>query len=353
MRKNIFYTVMPRFGTNRQGIFELGKNKIIGRSLEFFAKQKIGMTVLMIYILVSSPSIAKAECTPTPNCASIGYTETSCEGKFVRCPFDTSKLFCVPCDSAYQYTCNGEGYSGGEGKSCNNKYISCECSANYEWNGSACIANCPSGYSTDITSCRNGYTFATGGYSGNKACGICFSNSTGCPDGYVNADTFLSDYGIKYSNNSASYIYTMDKKTWCIPQSSIYENTSVSALAVDSTDLVTNTGTITVSNDPVLKVRLYGELTVHGDVSVISHYLLSSSAKITYTGRVKVWEAIYLTTGAKFCAKNIDLSMVAYGTPEVRDYWCMKDWGGWHGAPDGGMDRTGSGPCDFDGECYY
>ena len=38
-----FYKVMPRFGTNRPGIFELMKKKI-GRSLEFFALQKIGMT---------------------------------------------------------------------------------------------------------------------------------------------------------------------------------------------------------------------------------------------------------------------------------------------------------------------
>ena len=39
---------------------------------------------------------AYAVCTPTPDCASIGYTETSCETKSIKCPFDTSKLFVIP-----------------------------------------------------------------------------------------------------------------------------------------------------------------------------------------------------------------------------------------------------------------
>ena len=148
-------------GDNRgQAIFELGKNKLIRRPFEFFALQKIGVTLhavilgqqrvtrvsrIIKWILGSSPRMtgerkcpmmtmlmgifissmsmtatANAECVPTPDCASIGYTATSCDGGFVRCPFDTSKLFCIPCDSTYKYTCSGTGYSGGEGSSCNN-----------------------------------------------------------------------------------------------------------------------------------------------------------------------------------------------------------------------------------------
>ena len=67
---------------------------------------------------------AHATCTPTPDCATIGYTETSCENKSVKCPFDTSKLFCVPCDSSFQYLCNNTNEYG-LGNSCGGKYQFC------------------------------------------------------------------------------------------------------------------------------------------------------------------------------------------------------------------------------------
>ena len=136
-----------RGGNRGLAIFELGKNKLIRRSLEFFALQKIGVTIC--YILISSMSMVgtvKAECTPTPDCASIGYTATSCEGGFVRCPFDTSKLFCVPCDTQYKYTCSGDNIIGGTGSPCNGKYISCECSGGGTFTNGECPQNCEVGY---------------------------------------------------------------------------------------------------------------------------------------------------------------------------------------------------------------
>ena len=149
--------------------------RLIGRFLEFFALQKIGVTFIM-WILISSTSITvsvRAECVPTPNCAEIGYTATSCDGDSLKCPFDTSKLFCIPCDtsfkylcsgagqvgtgapcngkytactcqSTYKYTCSGAGYSSGSGSSCDGKYTSCNCSGGYTWNGSACVLSCTS-----------------------------------------------------------------------------------------------------------------------------------------------------------------------------------------------------------------
>jgi len=164
-------------GDNRgQAIFELGKNKLIRSPLEFFALQKIGVTILKIgrfldifwrkrgrtksimsyscltrvssiikWILGTSPRMiiglifltstnmtgtAKAECVPQPNCASIGYTETSCETQSVKCPFDATKLYCLPCDSKYQYSCSGVGESG-SGNGCKGKYESCGCANNY------------------------------------------------------------------------------------------------------------------------------------------------------------------------------------------------------------------------------
>ena len=76
-------------------------------------------------LLLLTPIIANAECTPAPDCASIGYTETSCEGDSLKCPFDTSKLFCVPCDSSFQYDCVGTYTIGGQGATCGEKYASC------------------------------------------------------------------------------------------------------------------------------------------------------------------------------------------------------------------------------------
>ncbi len=97
-------------------------------------------------LFLLTPIIANAECTPSPDCADMGYTETSCSGKFVRCPFDTSKLFCAPCDSIYKYDCVGENMTGGIGANCNNKYTSCECDTNngfYFRNGNCvCDTSC-------------------------------------------------------------------------------------------------------------------------------------------------------------------------------------------------------------------
>ncbi len=97
-------------------------------------------------LLLLTPTLANAECTPSPDCADMGYSETSCSGKFVRCPFDTSKLFCAPCDSIYKYDCSGENMTGGIGANCNNKYTSCECDTNngfYFRNGNCvCDTSC-------------------------------------------------------------------------------------------------------------------------------------------------------------------------------------------------------------------
>ena len=67
--------------------------------------------------LILTTSISNAtECTPAPDCASLGYskTATDCEGlASIKCPFDTSKLYCqkeettTPSDG---YPCSSENY---------------------------------------------------------------------------------------------------------------------------------------------------------------------------------------------------------------------------------------------------
>ena len=73
------------------------------------------------------PVSVNAECVPVPDCSSIGYTETSCEGDSLKCPFNTTKLKCIPCDSSFRYSCSGENIKNPIGVACNNKYVSCEC----------------------------------------------------------------------------------------------------------------------------------------------------------------------------------------------------------------------------------
>ncbi len=64
------------------------------------------------------PNFAQAEtCTPTPDCKSLGYTESSCpDGGGVKCPWNTSLMYCCKkCEDKPQtglvgdlYYCNGQ-----------------------------------------------------------------------------------------------------------------------------------------------------------------------------------------------------------------------------------------------------
>ena len=94
-------------------------------------------TMLFLPMTATAQSI---NCTPSPDCASLGYTETSCpDGAGVKCPWGNT-WFCTEekCDTSYQYTCSGTGYTGGSGTACNGKYKSCTCADGYEWKDGAC-----------------------------------------------------------------------------------------------------------------------------------------------------------------------------------------------------------------------
>ena len=97
---------------------------------------KIGIAVIGLV-----PFNVYGECTPAPDCDAIGYTETSCEGAFIKCPFDTSKLFCVPCDSSFKYDCSGDNITGGTGSTCGGKYVSCECLVGGKFNNGMCVCD--------------------------------------------------------------------------------------------------------------------------------------------------------------------------------------------------------------------
>ena len=122
--------------------------------------------------LVMVAGSARAQCLVTPECVNLGYKEVSCpDGNGVKCPFGNTfacagtdvdcstlgydktctgagevgsgptcngKYASCTCDTSYQYTCTGTGYSAGSGTACGGKYTSCKCSSGYEWKNGAC-----------------------------------------------------------------------------------------------------------------------------------------------------------------------------------------------------------------------
>ena len=102
--------------------------------------------ILMTSAAVIAPMSAIAQtptCTATPDCASLGYTQSSCpDNNGVRCPWG-DKWFCTKTCSemGFNYTCSGTGYAGGAGTACGGKYTSCTCASGYKWESGSCIEN--------------------------------------------------------------------------------------------------------------------------------------------------------------------------------------------------------------------
>ena len=95
------------------------------------------------------PLTVNAQCVATQDCATLGYTETSCNGgKGVKCPFG-NKWACFKSDFdvcqkyGFTQTCTGEGQTG-VGNACNGKYSECKCNDGYTWDDSLkmCKTNC-------------------------------------------------------------------------------------------------------------------------------------------------------------------------------------------------------------------
>ena len=92
------------------------------------------------------PTITNAQCVATTDCATLGYTETSCpNGKGLKCPFGNT--FACPssetsiCEkNGFKYDCKGTGYASGNRPACGNKFTSCACTGGYEWKDGKCTA---------------------------------------------------------------------------------------------------------------------------------------------------------------------------------------------------------------------
>ena len=95
------------------------------------------------------PQTINAQCVATQDCATLGYTETSCSGgSGVKCPFG-NKWACFKSDSevcqqyGFTLSCTGTNQTGGASKACNGKYNICKCATNFTWNTDtkSCEAN--------------------------------------------------------------------------------------------------------------------------------------------------------------------------------------------------------------------
>ena len=89
------------------------------------------------------PNLTSAQCVATQDCATLGYTETSCSGgSGVKCPFG-NKWACFKSDSevcqqyGFTQTCSGPNQIG-VGTPCNGKYSECTCASEYEWKDGSC-----------------------------------------------------------------------------------------------------------------------------------------------------------------------------------------------------------------------
>ena len=214
------------------------------------------------------PQTINAQCVATQDCATLGYTETSCSGGTgVKCPFG-NKWACFKSESEicqqYGFTQTCTGGQIGVGKPCNGKYSECTCTSGYIWNDSSqkcedATANCVIGalYYADGT-CSNNYIFSK------KLLGIVIYEKSASQNGWVmthkpvataiawgvygtdipgltniTSESSLTDIQASCTNtdkitaqgNSSKYPaawaaknYKEGGKTWCLPSGGLLKN---------------------------------------------------------------------------------------------------------------------------------
>ena len=216
------------------------------------------------------PQTINAQCVATQDCATLGYTETSCSGgSGVKCPFG-NKWACFKSESeicnnlGFTLTCTGTNQTGGASQACNGKYNVCKCATNFIWNTDtksceADTSNCVVGalYYSDGT-CSNDYI------SSKKLLGIVIYEKSAGQNGWVmthkpiatasvwstesvdipeltncTSTSCLTDiqasctntyiitaYGdsSKYPAAWAAKNYTEGGKTWCLPSGGLLKN---------------------------------------------------------------------------------------------------------------------------------
>ena len=176
------------------------------------------------------PQTINAQCVATQDCATLGYTETSCSGGTgVKCPFG-NKWACFKSESeiknqlctelGFTQTCTGANQTGGAGKACNGKYNYCSCADGYVWQNGTCKSSEP-----DYSDCVIGALY--------------YSDGT-CSQDKLSSKTLLgvviyeksarklvakgSDYEAAITANNYKPTGTPSGKSWCLPSYDLLNN---------------------------------------------------------------------------------------------------------------------------------
>ena len=269
------------------------------------------------------PSLTSAQCVATQDCATLGYTETSCSGGTgVKCPFG-NKWACFKSESeikgqlctelGFTLTCTGTNQTGGGSNACNGKYNYCSCADGYVWQNGTCKQSTP-----DYSACTIGALF----YSDNTCSseyipsktllGIVIYEKTFSENGWVmthkpiatditwggygadipeltNYTSNLTDIQASCSNtdiitakgNSSTYPaawaaknYTEGGKTWCLPSGGLLK------------EALNNSSNFTKFNTSISKIQASAgtsAATILGNVSSGIEHVWSSSEYSNYS----------------------------------------------------------------------
>lgn len=137
-----------------------------------------------------------------------------------------------------------------------------------------------------------------------------------------------------------------DNSEWCLPDNSIYLNNSVNQIGRFYEGYIRTSGTYTLTEDPlVLFIVDSGTLTINGDVGIREVFLLNNTSAYI-NGRAKIMGDVWIGYNSKLCATSFDSTQTlpAHNHKDI-NFWCLRQWAGWS--------RPGTGPCYFDGKCYY
>ena len=168
------------------------------------------------------PQTINAQCVATQDCATLGYTETSCSGGTgVKCPFG-NKWACFKSESeiknqlctelGFTLSCTGTNQTG-VGQTCNGKYTKCTCSSGYEWKEGRCQEQVLNGPDGDVYKCN-------GAIVGVKASGLNFYIAMK-DRGLMNQDSaYRNCISYSFCNNLKGTLPTKDQLL------SIYNNKS-------------------------------------------------------------------------------------------------------------------------------
>lgn len=146
------------------------------------------------------------QCAIAPTCGELGYEQNAadCTGQhMLKCPFDTSKVFCGGDACAADFALSSCDTDIGTCEECGGKYKYTSCNSGWTLNGANCEVNDCSGYSSTsshisgcsttasckkgtstfykCTSCSGNFTLSNGNCVCNKYCGGNYSlDSSSC-----------------------------------------------------------------------------------------------------------------------------------------------------------------------------